>query len=138
MTLRADRVAAALLDGAERPLPAWIRKKQPAKEMLNSRMASIDSQTGSVVNARLSLAASRSDASIETTDTFRMSKLASDSESLSDTAGKNVGEDANVGESIVLDKNNIRKQFKLSLLAARVMHSISIVLHNFLLNRPQL
>ena len=112
MTLRADRVAAALLDGAERPLPAWIRKKQPAKEMLNSRMASIDSQTGSVVNARLSLAASRSDASIETTDTFRMSKLASDSESLSDTAGKNVGEDANVGESIVLDKNNIRKQSK--------------------------
>ena len=34
MPLRADRINKALLEGADRPVPEWIRKKQSAKEML--------------------------------------------------------------------------------------------------------
>ena len=64
---RADRVMANLIEGAERPMPAWIKKKQPARVMLSTRVASVDSQTGSVVNARDSLAASQSVASLGTT-----------------------------------------------------------------------
>ena len=34
MPLRADRINKELLEGADRPVPDWIRKKQSAKEML--------------------------------------------------------------------------------------------------------
>ena len=109
---RADRVMAELIEGAERPMPAWIRKKQPAKVMLASKFASVDSQTGSVVNARDSLAASQSVASVGTMKSQAQTTQAS----VVGTGGAKKGAPAEptdgIAERIKLDKDNVRKHFK--------------------------
>jgi hypothetical protein len=108
---RADRVMANLIEGAERPMPAWIKKKQPARVMLSTRVASVDSQTGSVVNARDSLAASQSVASLGTTGSPAKAGV-TDAQAANEggLGAKEAGD--SVAERIKLDKDNVRKHFR--------------------------
>ena len=112
---RADRVMANLIEGAERPMPAWIKKKQPARVMLSTRVASVDSQTGSVVNARDSLAASQSVASLGTTGSPAKAGV-TDAQAANEggLGAKEAGD--SVAERIKLDKDNVRKHFRKDIL----------------------